>query len=379
MARNAYPKSGGVVNGNVDATGYVKSGDGTDVVSSQDIWAKRHIYESGHRVYSPNNKPSAGDVGAVSANGGNYPEYFRFKQVETIPNERNATMLVSESGGKPTSTLVAFTSYAWYDNYIKTGIMRGGSVDTLGYAVDINAKRVLTVSPDGKVNAAQLIAQSFIAGSGGMQAGTKDAASFDGNNVELISWFGIGLRATIDQKTRIFFNTRNGDIFTQGTVNIGSAVHYADGNTTGSIWGGDLHSYINNNIPHNIPVGAPIPWPLPTAPDGYFTCNGQSFNKSLYPKLATAYPSGVLPDLRGEFIRGWDDGRGVDRGRGILSWQTDEFKSHNHTLNADDSGSWGDRAGRGNGNHRDLQPTNNTGGTETRPRNIAFNYIVRAA
>ncbi|WP_391529485.1 tail fiber protein [Photorhabdus akhurstii] len=291
-------------------------------------------------------------------------------------------MLVSESGGKPTSTMVAFTSYAWYDNYIKTGIVRGGSVDTLGYAVDINAKRVLTVSPDGKVNTTQFIAQSFIAGSGGMQAGTKDAASFDGNNVELISWFGIGLRATIDQKTRIFFNTRNGDIFTKGTIHIGDAIHYYDGNTTGSIWGGDLHSYINNNFSRKndgVPVGSPIPWPLPNPPSGYLTCNGQSFNKSLYPQLAIAYPSGVLPDLRGEFIRGWDDGRGVDGGRGILSWQADEFKSHNHTLNGDDAGSSGNRVGRGNRNPRGLGPTNETGGNETRPRNVAFNYIVRAA
>ncbi|WP_387467862.1 hypothetical protein [Photorhabdus sp. RM323S] len=66
MAKNAYSKSGGVLNGDVNATGYVKSGDGKDVVSSQDMWAKRYIYESGYRVYSPNNKPTAGDVGAYS-------------------------------------------------------------------------------------------------------------------------------------------------------------------------------------------------------------------------------------------------------------------------------------------------------------------------
>ncbi|XHX67356.1 hypothetical protein GU833_06650 [Photorhabdus akhurstii] len=197
-----------------------------------------------------------------------------------------------------------------------------------------------------------------------------------------MSWFGIGLRATIDQKTRIFFNTRNGDIFTKGTIHIGDAIHYYDGNTTGSIWGGDLHSYINNNFSRKndgVPVGSPIPWPLPNPPSGYLTCNGQSFNKSLYPQLAIAYPSGVLPDLRGEFIRGWDDGRGVDGGRGILSWQADEFKSHNHTLNGDDAGSSGNRVGRGNRNPRGLGPTNETGGNETRPRNVAFNYIVRAA
>ncbi|MCI4203156.1 tail fiber protein, partial [Dickeya dianthicola] len=68
-------------------------------------------------------------------------------------------------------------------------------------------------------------------------------------------------------------------------------------------------------------VGIPLPWPQAVAPSGWLKCNGQAFDKALYPKLATAYPSGVLPDLRGEFIRGWDDGRGVDSGRGLLSAQ----------------------------------------------------------
>ncbi|OWO84626.1 phage tail protein [Photorhabdus luminescens] len=91
---------------------------------------------------------------AVSANGGNYPQYFRFKQVETLPTERNATMLVSLQGAKPTSEIVGFTLYNWYDNYIKTGIVRGGSVDTYGYTIDINGKRVFSVSPSGQIEAA---------------------------------------------------------------------------------------------------------------------------------------------------------------------------------------------------------------------------------
>ncbi len=352
-------------------------------------------------IYTTRNKPSAEDVGAVSATGGDYNSQFRFKQVGTIPNERNAVILASTPGGMDSGIQVSYSQYNWYNNEVKTGIMRAGGEDTLGYAVDINAKRVLTVSPDGKVNATQFIAQSFIAGSGGIQAGTKDAASFDGNNVELISWFGIGLRATIDQKTRIFFNTRNGDIFTQGAVYIGGATHYADGNTTGSIWGGDLHSYINNNFSRkndSIPVGSPIPWPSPNPPSGYLTCNGQAFNKSLYPQLAAAYPSGILPDLRGEFIRGWDDGRGVDSGRGILSWQPQQVQWHQHvgghggrgqgqfgvTNQAGHPGSYRDDSQQTlpfTNNGSDYQGFTNNGavGNETRPRNVAFNYIVRAA
>ncbi|WP_275365439.1 hypothetical protein [Xenorhabdus bovienii] len=85
---------------------------------------------------------------AVSANGGNYSGYFRFKQVETLPTERNAVMLVS-SEHRPANGQVAFTSYGWYDNYVHTGIVRGGGTDTAGYAIDINSQRVLTVNTGG--------------------------------------------------------------------------------------------------------------------------------------------------------------------------------------------------------------------------------------
>ncbi|WP_230579577.1 phage tail protein [Xenorhabdus bovienii] len=72
----------------------------------------------------------------------------------------------------------------------------------------------------------------------------------------------------------------------------------------------------------DIPVGVPLPWPQDKPPPGYLICNGQHFDKSKYPKLATAYPSGTVPDLRGEFIRGWDNGRGIDSGRIPLSYQS---------------------------------------------------------
>jgi len=70
-----------------------------------------------------------------------------------------------------------------------------------------------------------------------------------------------------------------------------------------------------------MPVGIPQPWPSATIPTGWLECNGQTFNKSQYPLLAKAYPSGVLPDLRGQFIRGLDNGRGKDGGRTLLSEQ----------------------------------------------------------
>ncbi|HII1904294.1 TPA: phage tail protein, partial [Escherichia coli] len=57
-----------------------------------------------------------------------------------------------------------------------------------------------------------------------------------------------------------------------------------------------------------LPVGVPVPWPSATPPTGWLKCNGAAFSAEEYPELAKAYPTNKLPDLRGEFIRGWDDG-----------------------------------------------------------------------
>ncbi|EZD12222.1 phage tail protein, partial [Escherichia coli] len=70
-----------------------------------------------------------------------------------------------------------------------------------------------------------------------------------------------------------------------------------------------------------LPVGVPVPWPSATPPTGWLKCNGAAFSAEEYPELAKVYPTNKLPDLRGEFIRGWDDGRGVDNGRGLLTLQ----------------------------------------------------------
>lgn len=145
-------------------------------------------------------------------------------------------------------------------------------------------------------------------------------------------------------------------------------------------------------------IGIPIPYPKGDVPAGFLAMNGQRFSPTNYPELAKKYPNNQLPDLRGEFIRGWDNGRGVDRGRGILSSQSDDFKSHSHTppswsgyggLKDSSDGAYEvgspvvysqgkdkfiggyDYAGR-------IPPTTNTGGSETRPRNVAFQYICLA-
>ncbi|HAW7982264.1 TPA: integrase [Escherichia coli] len=130
-----------------------------------------------------------------------------------------------------------------------------------------------------------------------------------------------------------------------------------------------------------LPVGVPVPWPSVTPPTGWLKCNSAAFSAEEYPELAKVYPTNKLPDLRGEFIRGWDDGRGIDSGRTLLSAQDGSIEAHGHDYNGviyTSSGpSWANTTDAG---HRAYSGfTSSYGGSETRPRNIAFNYIVRAA
>ena len=174
-----------------------------------------------------------------------------------------------------------------------------------------------------------------------------------------------------------------------------------------------LLAYLGLGEGSALPVGVPVPWPSATPPTGWLKCNGAAFSAEEYPELAKAYPTNKLPDLRGEFIRGWDDGRGMDTGRAILSVQGDairniygEFK----TVNTENYSIW-ESVGSFKGAVVPLNPSTNNSyfslirsmvtertdgavypkvigldasrivptANENRPRNIAFNYIVRAA
>ncbi|EMF0745078.1 phage tail protein [Klebsiella aerogenes] len=146
-----------------------------------------------------------------------------------------------------------------------------------------------------------------------------------------------------------------------------------------------------------LPVGVPIPWPLAAAPAGWLKCNGATFTAAQYPQLALAYPGLKLPDLRGEFIRGLDDGRGVDAGRSLLSAQAHGIPKIYGYFQTYDAG--GDEAPTGPftqsiQSSAQFAPGTSAGtderiffdstriipdAAEVRSRNIAFNYIVRAA
>lgn len=77
-----------------------------------------------------------------------------------------------------------------------------------------------------------------------------------------------------------------------------------------------------------VPVGTPLAWPTATPPDGYAIMQGQTFDTAKYPKTAAAYPTGKLPDMRGQTIKGAPDGRA------LLSLEADGIKSHAHTATA---------------------------------------------
>ncbi|ECZ2114740.1 phage tail protein, partial [Salmonella enterica] len=87
-----------------------------------------------------------------------------------------------------------------------------------------------------------------------------------------------------------------------------------------------------NPPPNSYPVGAAIAWPSDATPAGYALMQGQSFDKSAYPLLAIAYPSGIIPDMRGWTIKG----KPIS-GRAVLSQEMDGNKSHSHSARAQDT------------------------------------------
>ncbi|HGC5564262.1 TPA: tail fiber protein [Escherichia coli] len=173
----------------------------------------------------------------------------------------------------------------------------------------------------------------------------------------------------------------------------------------------DILDYLGLGEGSTLPVGVPVPWPSSRPPEGWLQCNGAAFTRTKYPKLAVAYPDLRLPDLRGEFIRGWDDLRMIDRGRLLLSTQEAtyictaiqayhgvaggadiqagiSFASHdNDIINITP-----DQPRTGNGILYGTKPVDRWAIARAgklvsnekdrwiaiRPRNIAFNYIVRA-
>ncbi len=141
-------------------------------------------------------------------------------------------------------------------------------------------------------------------------------------------------------------------------------------------------------------IGTVSAFAMPTAPEGWLVCDGSAISRTdyadLFATIGTLWGHGDqvstfnLPDLRGEFVRGFDDGRGVDAGRVFGSAQVDELKSHKHTVI--DPIVWINVGGGSDPSVWNIDVPNTTlsreteasGGVETRPRNVAMTYAIKA-
>lgn len=160
-------------------------------------------------------------------------------------------------------------------------------------------------------------------------------------------------------------------------------------------------------------VGVVVPFPVTVPPSGWLFCHGQAVSRVTYARLfallGLTWGAGDgsttfnLPDLRGMFVRGWDNGRGVDTGRVFASQQSDDLGPHSHSGVTSSAGSHQHNAavetnftagndlasgagyGQGtgsvqttlNGAHTHTLIVNPSGGDETRPRNVAMNFCIK--
>lgn len=144
----------------------------------------------------------------------------------------------------------------------------------------------------------------------------------------------------------------------------------------------------NQTMNVGVPTGAIAYFAHTTVPFGWLKANGAAVSRTVYANLfaliGTTYGAGDgrttfnLPDLRGEFIRSWDDGRTVDNGRVIGSWQADEFRSHSHGIGVKSMSDTDRGSNTSTVSIDTVGQTDPAGGVETRPRNIALLACIKA-
>lgn len=139
-------------------------------------------------------------------------------------------------------------------------------------------------------------------------------------------------------------------------------------------------------LPAQLPIGAIVAVPYTTPDTDFLECNGAAISRTtyaaLFAKMGTTFGVGDgsttfnLPDFRGEFLRGYDNGRGVDASRVFGSSQSDAFKAHTHTYTLQ-TGSQATSSGGEVGGANSSSTTGSSGSSETRPRNIAIMYQIK--
>ncbi|EMX69514.1 TPA: phage tail protein [Escherichia coli] len=184
--------------------------------------------------------------------------------------------------------------------------------------VEFDGSRDITLTAAHVAAFARRATDTYADADGGVPWNAESGAynvTRSGDSYILVNFYtGVGSCRTLQMKAHY----RNGGLFYRSS---------RDGYGFEEGW---AEVYTSKNLPpESYPVGAPIPWPSDTVPSGYALMQGQTFDKSAYPKLAVAYPSGVIPDMRGWTIKGKPAS-----GRAVLSQEQDGIKSHTHSASA---------------------------------------------
>ncbi|EMB0541555.1 tail fiber protein [Escherichia coli] len=307
------------------------------------------------RAYNTKNKPTAADVGALplsggaltggltaageiiskSANGlriahGNYGFFIR-------NDGSNTYFMLTDSGNslgtynrlRPLIINNANGAVTIGNGLNVTGGINGSLNGNAATATKLQTARKISGVPfDGSTDitltAAHVAAfarratDTYADADGGVpwnaESGAYNVTRSGGSYILVNFYTGVGSCRTLQMKA----NYRNGGLFYRSS---------RDGYGFEEDW---AEVYTSKNLPpESYPVGAPIPWPSDTVPSGYALMQGQTFDKSAYPKLAAAYPSGVIPDMRGWTIKGKPAS-----GRAVLSQEQDGIKSHTHSASA---------------------------------------------
>ncbi|AYC48862.1 phage tail protein [Escherichia coli] len=278
-----------------------------------------------YTMYSTHQKPTPSDIGALPTTGGTVSGPLSVTGGLTGSLNGNASTATKLQTARSIGGVV-FDGSA---NINLPGVNTTGNQNTTGNAATATklqtARKISGVPFDGSTDitltAAHVAAfarratDTYADADGGVPWNAESGAynvTRSGDTYILVNFYtGVGSCRTLQMKAHY----RNGGLFYRSS---------RDGYGFEEDW---AEVYTSKNLPpESYPVGAPIPWPSDTVPSGYALMQGQTFDKSAYPKLAAAYPSGVIPDMRGWTIKGKPAS-----GRAVLSQEQDGIKSHTHS------------------------------------------------
>ncbi|HFI7263758.1 TPA: prophage tail fiber N-terminal domain-containing protein [Escherichia coli] len=278
-----------------------------------------------YTMYSSHQKPTPSDIGALPTTGGTVSGPLSVTGGLTGSLNGNASTATKLQTARSIGGVV-FDGSA---NINLPGVNTTGNQNTTGNAATATklqtARKISGVPFDGSTDITLTAAHvaafarratgSYADADGGVPWNAESGAynvTRSGDSYILVNFYtGVGSCRTLQMKAHY----RNRGLFYRSS---------RDGYGFEEDW---AEVYTSKNLPpESYPVGAPIPWPSDTVPSGYALMQGQTFDKSAYPKLAAAYPSGVIPDMRGWTIKGKPAS-----GRAVLSQEQDGIKSHTHS------------------------------------------------